>query len=274
MTKIICSNVLFQKSYEKYSSVPTIPDDERMKRFWNFIESTNPDIVAIQEASLEWFSQKNINKNYAYIGHNDEKYDGNAFIYNINTITPFKQHIFHSWFFTDRNDKRLLAQCFENKITNKKYHIVNCHIPFIENNENIIKDIHERLQMIVNMSQFRDYSQTELVVCGDFNMGKEHNLIIDDFMKRLNLVNVVFDNTCALSTKKYDIFDRMYIKVKNNVDFDDDEIGCFSPMRGTVEKALIYPIDETELLKHHYFDNEGTNIGSFYSDHSAIFYLV
>ena len=51
MTRIISTNVLFQKSYEKYStnSVQIVNDDTRNLLFIKYMLELCPDIIALQE---------------------------------------------------------------------------------------------------------------------------------------------------------------------------------------------------------------------------------
>ncbi len=101
------------------------------------------------------------------------------------------------------------------------------------------------------MSQNRNIFKQELLICGDFNQGYEKDNILNEMFSHLNLEHFGKNPTCALSTKTYDMFDRIYMLKKQNYKFQ------------TICEA-------NKLLKHDYFENEDENVGDFYSDHAML----
>ena len=98
----------------------------------------------------------------------------------------------------------------------------------------------------------------ELIICGDFNQGFATDHILNKMFEMLGLEHMHNTPTCALSSKSYDMFDRMYtVKNKNYV------VTCIP--------------DKKQLLQHDYFKDEDEDEDksidlkcSFYSDHALL----
>ena len=266
--KIMSTNVLSQRAYEKYIDKTIIPIDEqtRINKFYELLYDTVPDIVAIQEGTFSWFThEKVINKDieYCYVGDNDKKSENCCFLYNRKTIKLIGSFTHFSWNFNDRNAKNLISQTFLHIPSNTKYYIINCHAPQCidmnfnaENSAEQTKNIDNHLLSItntlINISEMRSIPNEKLVICGDFNIFSKYDVKLANYMNKLLLKNIIHFSTCALSTKYYDMIDRFYIpsSYQNNYECE------------------YYPKLYSDLLKHTLFDDKTT--GDFYSDHSAI----
>lgn len=251
--RIVSTNVLFQKPYEKYCKIQPIHIIEEEKRYMSFqtlMTMMEADIIAVQEICFKWIRrfQKSCPQ-YVFVGHNDPSHDGNGYFYNQNTIHLHGVLTSYAWSDEDRFDKRLMLQSFIEIESGKQYSILNCHMPFITNK----KALEHTLWMMINLSDIRNITGSELLICGDFNQGYDMDQVLNEILNELNLKHIGEEPTCALSIKKYDLFDRIYFP------------------KNKYYELTVYPPNKEDLLKHDYFDGEGENVGGdYYSDHSML----